>query len=228
MRHQVLYSLAGIATQILITENEFILLLDIGDGIVRDLDDVEIEFPINKQIHIFITHGHYDHCGGLFSFLGFLRMIGHTHPVTIYAPEKCIEVKSIVDSFLNIYKSTIPYPLKDIYLVAGMSIKVTEFIEVVCYQMKHRGSIVNLGPLAPIPALGYAIFREEEKWLSYTGDTGYDIEVENLVKNSTFAYIEATNKSGSVSSYHLSPEEAHELGRLAKDYSLIHKRYDSR
>jgi ribonuclease BN (tRNA processing enzyme) len=204
------------------------LLFDIGDGIVRDLVGFKMDFPIKKTIHVFITHGHYDHCGGLFSFLGFLRMTGHTHPVNIYAPEKCLEVKNIIKSFSNIYKSTVPYPLESIFLVAGLSIKLTENIEIKCYQMKHRGSIINLGPLAPIPALGYAIFKKQEKWLSCTGDTGYDIEVERLVKDSNFAYIEATNRSKSISSYHLSPEEAHKLGRLAKDYTLIHKRYDSR
>lgn len=228
MEHQVLYSVAGIATQILITDHQFILLLDIGDGIIRDLVELNVNFPIKKPIHIFITHGHYDHCGGLFSFLGFLRMLGHTHPVSIYAPEGSVEVKKLVNSFLHIYKSTTLCTIKTIHLNNGIKIKITEDVNVKCFQMKHRGSTIGLGPLAPIPSLGYAIFRDKEKWLAYTGDTGFHSEVEKLVMDSTYAYIEATNNNGVISSYHLSPEEAHKLGRLAKEYRLIHKIYDSR
>jgi ribonuclease BN (tRNA processing enzyme) len=69
---------------------------------------------------------------------------------------------------------------------------------------------------------------DNEKWLAYTGDTGLNNNVENLVRDADFAYIEATNIEGIINSYHLSSEEATQLGRLAKNYKLIHTRYDSR
>ena len=112
MKHQVLYSKAGIATQILVTDDQFFLLLDIGDGIIRDLLNIGLKFPINKPVFIFITHGHFDHCGGLFSFLGFLRMLNHSHPVTICSPIQCEEVESLVKSFRTVYSTTIPFSME--------------------------------------------------------------------------------------------------------------------
>ncbi|PWI48385.1 hypothetical protein CEE45_07260 [Candidatus Heimdallarchaeota archaeon B3_Heim] len=94
--------------------------------------------------------------------------------------------------------------------------------------MQHQGSIIGVGAMSPIPSLGYAIYFKGEKWLAFTGDTGYHKNTEILVDNASFAYIEATNKNGESNSYHLTPDEAHKLGRLANNYRLIHKRYESR
>jgi len=56
LEQQVLFSKAGIATQTLVTDDKFLLLMDIGDGIIRDLFRIGLKFPINKPIFIFITH----------------------------------------------------------------------------------------------------------------------------------------------------------------------------
>ncbi|MCK4847552.1 MAG: MBL fold metallo-hydrolase [Candidatus Heimdallarchaeota archaeon] len=112
MKHQVLHSIAGIATQILVTDDRFFLLLDIGDGIIRDLLNIGLKFPINKPIYVFITHGHFDHCGGLFSFLGFLRMLNHKLPVTIHSPKQCEEVESLFKSFQTTYGLTTPFSIE--------------------------------------------------------------------------------------------------------------------
>ncbi len=112
MKHQVLHSKAGIATQILVTDDRFFLLLDIGDGIIRDLLNIGLKFPINKPIYVFITHGHFDHCGGLFSFLGFLRMLNHKLPVTIHSPKQCEEVESLFKSFQTTYGLTTPFSIE--------------------------------------------------------------------------------------------------------------------
>ncbi|MCK4847553.1 MAG: hypothetical protein KAT16_00850 [Candidatus Heimdallarchaeota archaeon] len=94
--------------------------------------------------------------------------------------------------------------------------------------MQHSGSIVGKGKLPDIPALGYAIFSEKQKLIAFTGDTGITGEVKDLVRDAGHAYIEATNLPEENNSYHLTPSEAHQLGLLAKSYSLIHTRYDSR
>ncbi|MFW9903984.1 MAG: MBL fold metallo-hydrolase [Candidatus Thorarchaeota archaeon] len=228
MRHKVLYSSAGIATQILVHDPQnLIILLDVGDGIIRDLLKEGLNFPLTFPLHIFITHGHYDHCGGLFSLLGFLRMIGQSSPVKIYYPEGAIEIAGITDLFSKSYSGSIPFELRITSLKHSDEVKLEENINVIAYEMKHMGSTLFHGELPEIPALGYAIYRNNEKWLVYTGDTGMNENLQILLKNAKHAYIEATNLADRQSKYHLNLEEARKLGEMAKNYTLVHTRKSS-
>ncbi|UCE12605.1 MAG: ribonuclease Z [Candidatus Heimdallarchaeota archaeon] len=224
MLHKVLYSYAGIATQILIQDPHFIILLDSGDGIIRDLLEENVVFPLTVPLYIFLSHGHYDHCGGLFSLLGFLRMLGQTSPVRIYYPAGSNEIKGLVNLFKSSYSDTIPFELKMCDLQPQTEIAITKEVRVVAYEMRHMGSTRSHGMLPEIPAFGYAIFKGSEKWLAYTGDTGINENLPILLEDASHAYIEATNLSAQHSEYHLNKEEAIELGRLTKNFTLVHTR----
>jgi ribonuclease BN (tRNA processing enzyme) len=200
------------------------ILLDVGDGIIRDLLKEGLPFPLTIPLHIFITHGHYDHCGGLFSLLGFLRMVGQASPVEIFYPEGAIEIAGTIDLFYKSYSGTIPFKLRISSLKHLDEIKLAENVRVVAYKMKHMGSTLIHGELPEIPALGYAIYRNNEKWLVYTGDTGINENLHTLLKNASHAYIEATNLADHQSSYHLNLEEARKLGKMAMDFTLVHTR----
>jgi len=103
----VMYSKAGIATQILISTLECDILVDVGDGTLRDLLEIDYEFDRLKAI--IITHGHFDHMGGLWTILGFLRMIGRTSDLVLIAPCSCSEVKNLVEGFTAVYSDAMPF-----------------------------------------------------------------------------------------------------------------------
>ncbi|MFX1604171.1 MAG: hypothetical protein ACFFCK_11870, partial [Promethearchaeota archaeon] len=95
------YSAAGVATTIVITSKftERMMLLDVGDGALRDLlDRGSIQFVSDLGL-IAITHGHFDHMGGIHSVLGFLRMMKRTNELHILLPTDCIEVISVIRGF---------------------------------------------------------------------------------------------------------------------------------
>ncbi|MHA1973521.1 MAG: MBL fold metallo-hydrolase [Candidatus Hodarchaeales archaeon] len=229
MYHQVLYSYAGIATQILVKDDDLIILLDVGDGILRDLLGTGVEFPTKVPWCIFITHGHYDHCGGLFSLLGFFRMLGQTTSVNIYFPHQSLECRKMIKVFRESYTDTTPFSLVIHEIKSDQLIPINNSVAVKPYPMVHYGSTLANGILAKIPAYGYAIFKNSEKELAYSGDTGINPTLEDLVSGANHAYIEATYDDVKIRSpYHLNIQEAKELGSLAKNYTLIHKNYVKR
>ena len=78
---EITYSVAGVSTTVVITSRFTgkMMLLDVGDGALRDLlARGSIDF-VNDIDVIAITHGHFDHMGGLYPLLGFMRTLGRSH-----------------------------------------------------------------------------------------------------------------------------------------------------
>jgi ribonuclease BN (tRNA processing enzyme) len=225
LRVRVLYSRAGVAQHIWIENKNGAVLIDAGDGLIRDLISNDLD-PARIRGVIF-THGHFDHMGGLHSLLGFLRMIGRKEPLPIMAPDGCAEVFSTVDNFKACYPDSIPFEIRPKEIrsrqavrIAGMTIKA--------FAVVHCGSIEGLGILDPIPAVGYRISHGGEV-IAISGDTGMCPSLEELVKGADLAILEATHrKSAEVSretleKVHLSEDLAREIGRLAKNLILVHR-----
>lgn len=225
LKANVLYSRAGIAQQIWITNKNGAVLVDAGDGVLRDI--LSNDLDLDQMKGIIFTHGHFDHVGGLHSLLGFLRMTGRKETLPIFAPRGCTELFTIGDNFTKCYPDTLPFKISlqeiqahDVVQLAGMAVEA--------YPVVHCGGIKDYGILGQIPALGYRISYQGET-IAISGDTGICPALKKLVKGADLAILEAVyEKSENVSresleKEHLSEDLAQEIGKLAKEFILIHQ-----
>lgn len=222
-----MFSYAGVATQVMIHSDEVLLLVDCGDGTLRDLLMLEIDPTLVDAI--FITHGHFDHMGGLYPLLGFMRMIGREDSLGMYAPAGCAEVTKTIEAFRAVYLDTLPFELEFAELQPKQTISI-ENISIEAHPVTHHGGTNADGILDQIPACGYRIHSEGET-IAVTGDTGDCPEVRELVRDADLALIEATYRSDedtdeeSVAKVHLTKDIAEEIGRSAKNHLLIHRNW---
>ncbi len=221
----VLHSTAGVAQQILVENGEGFILIDAGDGVLRDL--LPRERNINEIKGILFTHGHFDHMGGLHSLLGFLRMIGREEDLTIVAPVGCTEVSTVVEAFQSNYLDTVPYGI-DYRGVEAEEITLIDGLRIKAYPVIHCGSTKESGILDPIPAMGYRIEYRGEA-VAVSGDTGNCPFLRELIRDADLAIIEATYPSrdrvevGYLEKVHLSVDLAAEIGKTAREYILVHR-----
>ncbi|MGQ9507613.1 MAG: MBL fold metallo-hydrolase [Candidatus Bathycorpusculaceae bacterium] len=218
---KVMYSRAGVATQILVSTAECDILVDAGDGTLRDL--LELDYDFERLKAIAITHGHFDHVGGLWTLLGFLRMIGRTKDLFLIAPLSCSEIQSLFKSFTTVYGDTMPFKITLKELSSEEKFKI-ERIEGQGFSVVHRGAIKIFGIGKRIPALGYSISYGNQR-IVISGDTGMCEFIKKFVKGADLAILEATlkKKTAKDSEVHLSIEEAKEIGKTAKEFILIHQ-----
>jgi len=218
---KVLFSRAGVATQILVSTVEFDILVDVGDGVLRDL--LQSGYDFERLEAIAITHGHFDHVGGLWALLGFLRMIGRTKDLLIIAPSNCDEVERLVKSFTIVYNETMPFKIVLKELSDEEKVNIGK-ITVQAFPVIHRGAIKVFGILERIPALGYSISYGKQR-IVISGDTGICQSLEKFTEGADLAILEATTnkKTAEDSEIHLSVKEATEIGKKAKKSILIHK-----
>jgi ribonuclease BN (tRNA processing enzyme) len=196
---EVLFSRAGVSTAILVTVNSNShLLLDCGDGTLRDL--LKSGVNLKEIAAVLVSHGHFDHVGGLHPVLGFMRMIGRTSDLLIAAPKESLEDRLIIDSFVKAYVDTIP-------------------------EVVHHGSTEADGITAPLPSLGYKLNYGNET-VVYTGDCGLDSRFEEYVGGADLAIIEATldEPGGELEArVHLSVESAKRLAETARAAFIVHR-----
>ena len=219
---RVLYSAAGVATTVALEalEGGGILLLDCGDGALRDFLDVGLK-PARIE-GIALSHGHFDHLGGLHTILGFLRMIGRNNALPVAYPAGCIEVEAFLDRFEELYPKT-TFPITRLPLTDGGEARIAPWT-LKAFAVKHAGSTAA-GVLDPIPAMGYRV-ELGGNVVAYSGDTGPCKNLGKLCRGADLALIEATwgdREPQFKRRVHLTREEAESYGRLAKRFELIHR-----
>ncbi len=225
MEVRIPYSRAGVAQHMWLEAGNSCILIDAGDGVIRDL--LAEGLDPSKLSAVLFTHGHFDHMGGLHSLLGFLRMVGRKEVLPVLAPEGCREVSSIVDGFTGCYADTLPFGISLKWIQPNADIEVGDF-NIRAFPMVHCGGIEGFGILDPIPAVGYRILHQGET-VAITGDCGSASSLRELVEGADLAIIEATYKSSasadeeSLEKVHLSEDLAEEMGKLARQFILVHK-----
>ncbi len=225
VRVDVMYSVAGVGTSILVASKftgKF-LLLDVGDGALRNLmSHIGTEFVEELDI-ISITHGHFDHSGGLFSLLGFLRMLKRKTTLDVVFPAGCTEVSGIIDVFKDCYHDSISFQLRtqEVRNRVGFD---TDFFKISVCEVEHFGLENTSNKDVLMPAVGYRV-RVGDTVVAYTGDTRMCEGVCELVKGADLAIIEATHKEHPENEprVHLSVKEAEKLGSLAKEFMIVHR-----
>jgi ribonuclease BN (tRNA processing enzyme) len=224
---KVPFSAAGVGTTIVLTSKFTgkMMLLDVGDGVLRDLLSSGNTNFVHDIDPIAISHGHFDHVGGLHSLLGFMRMLNRTNPLNILIPAGCVEAISIIKGYRDLYRSTLPYKIWYHELSQGSGFD-TDFFKVKSVEVEHFSSEFDQGTGELEPALGFRVLIGGTT-IAYSGDTRFCPGVETVVRDADLAIIEATMKdkpeSNSENQVHLSIAEAKELGKLAKEYILIHR-----
>ena len=222
---KVLYSRAGVATQILVCANGSSFLLDAGDGILRDVLKSNLDLRENIDA-IFITHEHSDHVGGLFSLLNYMYLIGRTKPISIVVPEPSLIVKSFVKLVKKYAIENRGFGLSfqiDILSIADQEEKCFNSIFLKAFSVLHRSG-VRLNPIGPMcPAVGY-VLKYNNVRVVFSGDTSVCDSLKKEVKDADLAVLDATyTKQPTILEKHMMVEEAEEIGSLARDYMLIHR-----
>ena len=78
---KIFCSIPNVATGILLKAGKAHLVIDPGDGILRDLNkEIGVKNLLNIS-DIFITHGHHDHLGGVWSLFTYLRVMQKKTPL---------------------------------------------------------------------------------------------------------------------------------------------------
>ncbi len=219
------FSAAGVSTVIILTSSFTgkMMLLDVGDGALRDLlEKGSIQFVHDLDL-IAITHGHFDHMGGIHSLLGFLRMMKRSEKMHILLPVDCIEAIEAIRGFRNAYKETLPFGFW-YHELTDRSGFDTDFFKVKAFEVEHFGMENATDQDLLMPALGYRV-RVGDTTIAYTGDTRICAGAEEVVKEADLAIIEATRKNTPPPErrVHLSEEEAYDLGKLAKEFMVVHR-----
>ncbi|MFA5805942.1 MAG: MBL fold metallo-hydrolase [Melioribacteraceae bacterium] len=213
-------SIPNIATGILITTDRATFIVDPGDGILRDLNKDVGAVTILKVSDIFISHGHHDHVGGVWSLLTYLSVLRKKSPLNIFYPKGCKEIESIYLAFNKVYGKEVSYQINLRPIDSVKSFK-RDSVTIKPFKVNHREPSEDGNSSELIPSLGFK-FIYDGKSICYGGDTAFCNTLVKNAKDSNLAIIEAGAKDDTSSDLHMTIKQATQIGKTAKEYFLVH------
>lgn len=218
---KIFCSIPNIATGILLKAGKANFIIDPGDGILRDINNEIKSSEILSISDIFVTHGHHDHVGGVWSLLTYLRVMNKKTPLTIHFPKGCIEIIHIYNAFKKVYHNNIPYEII-LNEISEINTFTSNKVSIKPFPVIHKEFIGDTKKTRQVPALGFK-FTFERKKICYGGDTAFCDELVKNAKGSDLAILEAGHEDdGDRDEMHMTMEEAISIGKTAKDYFLVH------
>ena len=213
-------SIPNIATGILITTDRATFIVDPGDGILRDLNKDVGAVTILKVSDIFISHGHHDHVGGVWSLLTYLSVMGKKSQLNIFYPKGCKEIESIYSAFIKVYKRELSYKI-NLKPIDGAKIIRRSSVSIKPFKVNHREHADDGKITSPVPSLGFK-FIYDGKSICYGGDTAYCTSLVKNAAGSDLAIIEAGAENEAGTELHMTLSHAAEIGKTAGEYFLVH------
>lgn len=101
--------------------------------------------------HLFLSHGHVDHCGALASYLGIRALVGKRRPMRVYMPAEIVdEMKAALEALSKIQRWDLS--IEAIGLEPGDRVDIGSDRVVRAFKTFH-----------PVPSLGFLVARKIEK-----------------------------------------------------------------
>lgn len=221
----VLYSVAGVATQILLSHESGDILVDAGDGVTRDL--LRIGYDFYRLEAILLTHEDFDHVSGLWALLNFLKNF-YRHrrerldTLSIVLPKPVHHVHLMMMPPL-IY-TDLGFPIRLFEVIQGENILIGTF-KIRPFAVNHekpsRKGVAHGGNL------GYSIWDREGFKVVLSGDTRPCSTLEEEAEGADVAVLEASARDGdlqkAIEQGHMTKSEAEEIGSKAKNVIYIHQ-----
>jgi len=211
IRSKVLYSESSIGTQILLTSGSGSLLVDVGDGALRDLTRLHFDFASLRAI--LVTHEHPDHVGGLFSMLGFMKHLPRAQPLHICVPAPV----RYIDRFFSEPLMQPPLPFKvDLVEMGGGSMFSVGPFKVTAFRSNH----------VDYHSIGYTVVDPAGYRVVVSGDTRACGALRKAVKGADLAILESTFVDGQEAFAkefgHMTTKQAKGVGSLARKAVYVH------